>query len=1016
MKAMKKTAAVFAAAAVAAAACAREKGMLTLQCGGDWCESGEDVRRTFESETFRGILGDRFDFAIYDDMDEPTPEVAAANKKSGEWLVESRRFPAITCLSAGGKDGRRFFAMIENIPFDATAGELAGEILKADARRAEAEALFVEAEKTQGDDAKAASLLGRGFALLAPQAGYFTAGSLRGGKFAYAAQWKRLVALDKGDRFGWRRRFEDGEGVATVRKATDFRLKNDFKGGDAYIASLRKIPQENLLPVQRQSIDMAEYALYRKTAERKAANKALLLKVLGEGRDTVWGQSALGYLVLSGEKIPLAPRKRAVVRPRPEKPACEIPAFPLAAVAARVAAIAPDATLTEEQKKDVALAAVLRRIGEEGWKALWARPGADAFAKAFFADRAWMEDFVWSGPCDGAKALLALESLVYQDGGRWIGKGDCTGRRFATATALQCSSRDEAWLADIIDAYRGVAREKRLHKVALTQSVRCWRYAIQQTQPPAFSHMLGNVLGPDIPDQERYVDKYANMPRRKYDGACNLIPYRDHNCFGDSVQTAIYYESWLASGEFPLRMWSPVVGGVCGELSRFGAACANAHGIPATTCGQPYHCAYLLRHRNGSWSIGNNVSGPTGNHMGMFGGGYTYLVAEEGTFEGDREKRLEADRWCEIAQGRSNPLGLLKRACAAWPTHYGARRAAADAAAKAPLAEHRAFALDCAKALEGWHEPLWALLTPYFSRVAKESGAAALCDELVAFAPLLKHSPDKNMEGDFKAALASWTAPLAGDAALMEKTAHAMLEAQYGSEAFFAQTLGWCGVFLTSDPGRLDRFTAFLSSLGGGAKGGEAKKQAIELAPLVLAAAKADNIDAWRRLNALQASIAPESFDKNKKPRPDKAFGATLLSGEGMLRTSSTCKWDNPMRHIHAIDATPVDGNLFHTDYETEPWAEVVLAGPSRVKGIVVENRHPNKGLRGRAAPFEIQISEDGKEWQTVLEDGETRDEYRVDLQKNTALTRRVRVRRKPGVRIDPLHFTKILVYGDRLY
>jgi len=149
---------------------------------------------------------------------------------------------------------------------------------------------------------------------------------------------------------------------------------------------------------------------------------------------------------------------------------------------------------------------------------------------------------------------------------------------------------------------------------------------------------------------------------------------------------------------------------------------------------------------------------------------------------------------------------------------------------------------------------------------------------------------------------------------------------------------------------------------------------------------------------------------------PASDFGAQLLSADGMLRISSTSKWDVPARHVHAIDATPVEGNLFHTESERNPWAEVVLAGPSTVKGVVIENGHPNKGLRGRAVPLEVQISEDGKEWKTVFEDATVRDAYRVDLTANAERSRRVRVRRKPGAKEEPLHFTKILVYGNKLY
>ena len=94
-------------------------GMIVLQTGSDWCESGEDVRKVFESPAFRRALVRRggYDLAVYDDMERPTPKVAAANKALEKSFVRSSRFPAISFISP---QPRRFFALIENIPYDIT--------------------------------------------------------------------------------------------------------------------------------------------------------------------------------------------------------------------------------------------------------------------------------------------------------------------------------------------------------------------------------------------------------------------------------------------------------------------------------------------------------------------------------------------------------------------------------------------------------------------------------------------------------------------------------------------------------------------------------------------------------------------------------------------------------------------------------------------------------------------------------------------------------------------------------
>ena len=174
--------------------------LLVLQCGSDWCESGEDVRKVFESATFRDALGSGWEFAVYDDMDAPTPDVKAANEPLSKLRVESKRFPAITCLTP---EPRRFFAQLENIPFDVTAKALAAQVAAATSAKDEAVRLFGMA-KASGDAAKAADAYGEAFALLSAQVGEFNGKSLREGGLAFADEWKALVKLDVGNWGKWR--------------------------------------------------------------------------------------------------------------------------------------------------------------------------------------------------------------------------------------------------------------------------------------------------------------------------------------------------------------------------------------------------------------------------------------------------------------------------------------------------------------------------------------------------------------------------------------------------------------------------------------------------------------------------------------------------------------------------------------------------------------------------------------------------------------------------------------------
>ena len=85
-----------------------------------------------------------------------------------------------------------------------------------------------------------------------------------------------------------------------------------------------------------------------------------------------------------------------------------------------------------------------------------------------------------------------------------------------------------------------------------------------------------------------------------------MVPYREYNDEGTSVhEGASYYKNK------PLTLQvMHEVGGVCGTVSRFGAAMAQAHGIPAMPIAQPGHCAFLWW-KEGKWALSNDVSGIT---------------------------------------------------------------------------------------------------------------------------------------------------------------------------------------------------------------------------------------------------------------------------------------------------------------------------------------------------------------------------------------------------------------------
>lgn len=78
------------------------------------------------------------------------------------------------------------------------------------------------------------------------------------------------------------------------------------------------------------------------------------------------------------------------------------------------------------------------------------------------------------------------------------------------------------------------------------------------------------------------------------------VPYLPTNIYGDSIFSKYYYEPFdvLYPNNFTKMVRD--TGGVCGNISHYGATSANSNGIPAFSMGEPGHCAYSV-YVDGVW-------------------------------------------------------------------------------------------------------------------------------------------------------------------------------------------------------------------------------------------------------------------------------------------------------------------------------------------------------------------------------------------------------------------------------
>jgi hypothetical protein len=261
--------------------------------------------------------------------------------------------------------------------------------------------------------------------------------------------------------------------------------------------------------------------------------------------------------------------------------------------------------------------------------------GGAGFLAAFLADSNWLESFLASGGADWPQALENLNLLSHHG----EGMDDPLYRRVATALALQWGGGSRYRLVDRFRHIRWAHQQGLLHASFDGLNVREMRWAV----PTYGSAQDYQFL---LDDRQTTLGDYF--------GACWGVGYIDPNVYGDSVQTWLYITPWThhygtGTGNRPFPAHRQV-GGVCGTLSGYGSAVAQAHGVMSTTVGQPGHCAYVIRVGE-DWPVGFSVTWPTSvSAPGWEGTGYSTFRRLYEPVHADRERFMNAARLAWVAR------------------------------------------------------------------------------------------------------------------------------------------------------------------------------------------------------------------------------------------------------------------------------------------------------------------------------------------------------------------------------
>lgn len=176
----------------------------------------------------------------------------------------------------------------------------------------------------------------------------------------------------------------------------------------------------------------------------------------------------------------------------------------------------------------------------------------------------------------------------------------------------------------------------------------------------------------DLSWAQQFIEGKKIKPEQAGGAFCRFIPYRMKNHKGVSVHAgAAFYDN----KPITLKLYTEY-GGVCGAVSKGASSFLRAKGVPAYPIGQPGHCAFIWRHPNGKWIIGNNIGGWNwangGNRLPWKGP--VQIITTLYDFR-HLPKADESALMYDLSFYSMNPLHvelLLKEACRTNPCNYPA--------------------------------------------------------------------------------------------------------------------------------------------------------------------------------------------------------------------------------------------------------------------------------------------------------------------------------------------------------
>ena len=630
-----------------------------------------------------------------------------------------------------------------------------------------------------------------------------------------------------------------------------------------------------------------------------------------------------------------------------------------------------------------------------------ADPQGEKFIQTLRSNPEWLRMLLTSGPIDQPELTLNhLASIWKQDSASATQKDLQT---LSVAVALEFGRRkwpvERAWTRYAF--YRDSQKLGLLHPIY--DNLEAWekRYLAGHST---------NLHGGE--KSQVWLRDNVKLPAEGYRGACWQVAYRGHNFFGDSVQGPMYYFPFDGSFNSFSEM-TRYVGGVCGRLSGYGAASAVANGIPATTMGEPGHCAYTVRVARGQWKPAYSLSWKRGVHVRFYdSGSFNLLVLTEAIFTDEKSLQNAYTHLWQARLLKSESQSLVRaaylQAIKAQPINYEAWQSYGKwlSGQKGNTRSYwKAYHTGVINSYTAYPEVAWMLISKFaYPHLLKDQSVAEKIRIFGEFHQSLDTwGPNR---WDFERALGQQAKLLGGERKDQFTFFQGLLNQHKNSTAYSGPTLGWGQGNFDKSLDERKKFIVIATRTMTKGTGEDGEKALYSMANrLILDAEKTNDPATFAMAGSMLRQIhKPQSKTKGKgKTKP--AFPGELLSDGAMVRTSGTSRYDTPWKHYYLPSR---ETGYFHTGRQQNPWVEITLKQFGDIRGIEVVNWTK---FHSRAVPLKVEVSEDGKTWKEIEILKKPQAVWKIDLKGKNVRGRYIRLTKQGS---DFLHLNNIRIYGQR--